>query len=78
MREVLTFQDDGYPSFSDDNNLDIDNLNGIPFSFHVKVDKGGNDFIIKKWRFLKMKVDDLYSLENIKSSISILIVKTDY
>ena len=26
MREVLTFQDDGYPSFSDDNNLDIDNF----------------------------------------------------
>ena len=66
MREVLTFQDDGYPSFSDDNNLDIDNLNGIPFSFHVKVEKGSEDFIFKKWRFLKMKVDALHSLVNVK------------
>ena len=66
MLNVLSFSDGGYPSFSDDNNLQVEDPNAIVLSFHVKVDSRSNDFIFKKWRFLKMKVDALHSLVNVK------------
>ena len=66
MLEALTFSDGGCPSFSEDNNLQVQDPNAVVLSFHVKVDSGSDDFIFKKWRFLKMKVDALHSLVNVK------------
>ena len=77
MKDILTFRDSGYPSFNDKNDLEMDDHEGKNLSFHIKVDNGNDNFIFKKWRFLKMKLDDIHSLENVKSPISISIVMHD-
>jgi len=77
VKDILTFTDSGYPSFNDENDLEIDDHEGKKLRFHVKVDNGNDNFIFKKRRFLKMKLDDIHSLENVKSPITISIVMHD-
>ena len=75
MKDILPFRDSRNPSFSEEHDLEIDDLEGKRLSFHVKLDNGNDNFIFKTWRFLQMKLDYVYSLENVMSPITISIVK---
>ena len=73
MEEVLTFSEDGFPSYNDENHLEIDDPNGSAQFFYVKVQNGNEDFIFRKRRFLKMTVEDVYSHECVNIPITITI-----
>ena len=73
MKKLLEYKEVGEESFSDDYTLDLDG-DKRDLYFQVKAEKGFNDIVFKKSRFLKMTVEDIDNLDHTSGQIIITIV----
>ena len=75
MMEILCHNDDGEDSFDNEYELNLEFCIGKEYLFQVKVKNGNDNFIFRMKRFLKMSVNDILKLKNVKTPISITVLK---